>query len=174
MSVEKRGINKEEADRLKKEVIEGLRMHFVFNALNVIRYLVHNDQEKAYVALYDLAQFMRGNIESIITGGEISLKDEMIFVHSYINLELLQRKGLTVEWHMQEMEGYVRCGSIGAAISELLKSEHEACKNGKTLSVEEFTNEKVIKIFVAETGRMIEVPVSRRDAKIQNEDNTGR
>lgn len=156
-------VSEEETVRIRREVVEELRPHFVFNTMNVLRYLVRTDPDKAYMALYDLARFMRGSVEKIIPGGMISLKEELAYARSYLNLEQIQRRLLTVEWNVQDEEGDILSGSISAAAAELLRNDPEFNKQERTLSVEKNRNDNTIKIFVDQTGEGVEIPVSVRD-----------
>lgn len=152
-----------EAVRIRKEVVEKLRPHFVFNTMNVLRYLVRTDPDTAYTALYDLARFMQGNIEKAFSGGRILLREELNFACSYLNLEQIQRRKLTVKWNIQDEEGYIARGSISTAVAEIFRNDPEIGRQERTLSVEKLTKDENIKIFVDETGVEVEIPVSGRD-----------
>lgn len=150
----------------KRAVIEGLRTHFVFNSINVIRYLVRTDPDKAYTALYDLAQFIRERVESTVTEGMIPLSDELSYARSYLNLEQVQRRLLIVKWTVQDEEGYVPCGSISTTVAQLLKNDPESNRKARTLTLETNVNEKKVRIYIGETGEKAEIPVSGRDEQL--------
>ena len=168
-------LQSEDIYRIKKEAIDELRMHFVFNILNAIRYLIKNDQDKAYDVVYDLAQFMRGNIQSVAVGGIISLEEELSFVHSYMKLEQVQKGRLAVNWDVENVEGYVvACGSIYTALEKLLKEDFYIHKHVRTFSIQKDSEEEIVRISIAETGKEVVIPTYRRSTGGDNENDIGR
>jgi len=68
--------------------------HFIFNALNAIQnYIFDKDIAKANYYLTDFSKLMRSSIE-MSKLENISLKDEMTFLNTYLELELLRFPGL--------------------------------------------------------------------------------
>lgn len=164
-STEGHDLSEEEVVRIRREVAETLRPHFVFNTMNGIRYLIRTEPDKAYTAIYDLAKYMQENLDKAVIGGEIPLEEELSYAKSYLNLEQMQRRKLNVKWSVQDADGYVPCGCISEAVVTLLKKDPESARQERTLSVEKVANEKKIKIFVAETGMETEILVSGEDDK---------
>lgn len=160
-------VSEEEVTRIKRETAEELRPHFVFNMMNVIRYLIRTDPDKAYTAIYDLAKYMQGNLDKVVSGGDILLQEELTHARAYLNLEQVQRRKLSVKWNVQETDGYVPRGSIIEALTALLKQDPESGRQERTLSVEYIPGEKKIKVFIAETGMEAEIFVDRRDDRIR-------
>ena len=52
---------------IKVAAMEELRFHFFFNSLNSIRYMIHRDQDLAYSMVHDLAIFMRGQLDAVLS-----------------------------------------------------------------------------------------------------------
>jgi signal transduction histidine kinase len=79
--------------RLREVELQFLRSqinsHFLFNALNNIRSLVHEDAEAAREAITDLATLLRGLMHSEAKA-TVSLRDEVELVKGYLALETLQ------------------------------------------------------------------------------------
>ncbi len=160
--------------KIKKETIEELRMHFVFNALNAIRFLIKKDQNQAYDMVYDLAQFLRGAIDAAVSEGEVPLSEELDFVSAYINLEQAQRGKLSVEWDIRERENYsVSGGAVYRAVEKLLKEDLYINRQPRTLFVKKTPGEAVLSVLVIETGEMMEIPLFGRDIQESNENDIG-
>lgn len=114
-------MKEEDVIKIKKQAFEDLRMHFVFNILNDCRYLIKNDSDKAYLAFYQLAEYLRGSIEESLMEKSRSLKAELKFLNAYLALEQLQRPGLKYEISLDETNGFVNCGEIYRKTEKLLK-----------------------------------------------------
>lgn len=73
-----------------------IRPHFLFNSLNTIASLTHDEPDKAERAIEDLAELFRASLN---TEPRISLQDEIELTEDYINLELLRLdQRLKVNW----------------------------------------------------------------------------
>lgn len=150
---------------LKKETLDKLRLHFVFNSLNAIRYLIKKQPDVAYDMVYDLAKYLRGCSESIIEDGLVPVEEELSFAKAYVSLEEVQRSRLKVEWQADEIEGFVKRGSVYGRIEELLKREIFVVKEERTLLVRTVSEKALICIGVVETGTMVEIPIQNEEEK---------
>ena len=68
-------------------LVDSLRPHFVFNVMNMIRYWVKKDSEKASRMIYDLSVYMRAKMEQVTTSEEIPVEEELNYVGAYLRLE---------------------------------------------------------------------------------------
>lgn len=68
-------------------LMDSLRPHFVFNVMNMIRYWVKKDSEKASRMIYDLSVYMRGKVEQVTAEEEIPVEEELNYVGAYLRLE---------------------------------------------------------------------------------------
>ena len=63
-----------------------LQPHFLFNALNTISVLMHEDVERADHVLLLLSQLLRRALDSAMAG-EVALGDEIAFLEAYLEIE---------------------------------------------------------------------------------------
>jgi len=78
--------------------------HFLFNALNTIRYFVRTDPETARQSLLDLSQVFQSALRS---GEFVPLRDEVSYVEAYLALEKARLNDrLQVVWDVQA-EGWL-------------------------------------------------------------------
>jgi ligand-binding sensor domain-containing protein len=84
--------------RVQLQVLEmQLQPHFLFNALNGIMVLIHDDPEKASRMIARLSEFLRLALERRDLG-EVTLQKELEFLDRYLQIELLRfGDRLTVE-----------------------------------------------------------------------------
>ena len=79
-----------------------IQPHFLFNSLNTIASLVHDDPDNAEAATLDLADIFRGSMRR--ADQLISLEDELMLARQYLNMEQ-RRLGerLVLEWRVDEL-----------------------------------------------------------------------
>ncbi len=76
-----------------------IRPHFLFNSLNTIASLTHDEPDKAERAIEDLAELFRASLNA---DTQISLQNEIELTNDYINLELLRLdERLKVSWDIE-------------------------------------------------------------------------
>lgn len=77
-----------------------IRPHFLFNALNTIASLVHDEPDKAEQATLDLSDLLRTGLRS---GATQSLDEELDLVRGYLRLEALRLgERLRVSWELDD------------------------------------------------------------------------
>lgn len=80
-----------------------IRPHFLFNSMNIIASLIHEDPDKAEMAVEDLSELFRASLKE--AGVEVSLKQELALCEKYINIETLRLgERLTVNWQVEHAE----------------------------------------------------------------------
>jgi LytS/YehU family sensor histidine kinase len=75
-----------------------LNPHFLFNALNSIAELIHQDQDKAEAAILKVSTFLRNTMDEKAL---IPLSDEVRNVRDYVELENIRFSGL-IHLHIDE------------------------------------------------------------------------
>ncbi|MCP4334577.1 MAG: sensor histidine kinase [Gammaproteobacteria bacterium] len=79
-----------------------IRPHFLFNSMNTIASLTHDQPALAEQAIENLSDLFRA---SLAAESSISLQQELELTHSYIDLEALRLgERLEVDWEMPEQE----------------------------------------------------------------------
>lgn len=150
---------------IKKAVIDEMRFHFLFNSLNSIRYMIYRDQEQAYSMVHDLAVFMRGQIDNVLSHEMVQLSDELRCARAYAMLEKAQNVNMGVEWRCSCPEGFVPGGDICHAVEAVVKKHIRGCKVKKTLVVEDINAWcHAVRIWVPEEGEDSSVLISVGDA----------
>lgn len=84
----------EELEELRKQekeaVIHQLNPHFIFNSLGAVRIASRIDPELAYDSIYDFSRYLRAVFRSLESRKNVSFKEEVNDVRSFINLEKLR------------------------------------------------------------------------------------
>ena len=157
-------VTQEQIEAIRREALDELRMHFVFNTLNGIRFLIRTDPEAAYRVVYDLAQFLQNDLQMVAVGGSVPLQEEFSFVEAYIKLEQMQKRKIQLVICREGSQNFnVEYGSIYRAVEKLLKEDVYKNRQDRTLIIQISDSAEVVKVGVRETGKGVEIPLIRRN-----------
>ncbi len=158
----KRRASMEEIAEIKKETIGGLRLHFVFNVLNVIRYKIKEKPEEAYDMVYQLAAYFRGCCNNVVGEEPIEFSEELAFAKSYVKLEEGLKERLQVRWEIENvsvelMKLPVQAGFLYRPIEQVLKQEVYNSRQSKTLVIRLEEEEQQIVLDIGECHRKVTI-----------------
>ena len=71
-------------------MISQIQPHFLYNALNTIKYLIKRDPKSAEKAVISFSRYLRGNMDSITQKAPIPFTDELEHTKHYCDIELLR------------------------------------------------------------------------------------
>jgi len=87
-----------EAARLSRELsdinmtlmLSQIQPHFLYNALNTIKYLTKKDPKTAETAIVKFSNYLRANMDSLTQKEPIPFENELEHVKNYISIEMLR------------------------------------------------------------------------------------
>ena len=71
-------------------MISQIQPHFLYNALNTIKYLIKRDPKSAEKAVISFSRYLRGNMDSITKKEPIPFAEELEHTKNYCDIELLR------------------------------------------------------------------------------------
>lgn len=71
-------------------MISQIQPHFLYNALNTIKYLIKRDPKTAEKAVISFSKYLRGNMDSITQKAPIPFTEELEHIKNYCDIELLR------------------------------------------------------------------------------------
>lgn len=71
-------------------MISQIQPHFLYNALNTIKYLIKRDPKAAEKAVISFSKYLRGNMDSITQKTPIPFQEELEHIKNYCDIELLR------------------------------------------------------------------------------------
>lgn len=99
-----------EAARLSRELsdinmtlmLSQIQPHFLYNALNTIKYLTKKDPKAAETAIVKFSNYLRANMDSLTQKEPIPFENELEHVKNYISIEMLRfADRLSVEYDIR-------------------------------------------------------------------------
>ena len=89
------------ADSRISIALSQLKPHFLYNVLNSIYYLCEKDSQKAQEAISTFSDYLRNNMSSIEEKKMIPFEDELNHTKTYLALEVMRFKKLSVRYDIQ-------------------------------------------------------------------------
>lgn len=149
-----------ESKETNRMVIESLRPHFVFNVMNIIRYMMKKDINKAGEMIYDLSLYMRCKI-GICEETEVSttIKDEWRYVQAYLRLEQVALTNLNYVMNVEYVDYEIKRGAFLESIERLVKEQVRVTRKPRTIYIEncDCNGQQTIKVVVKETNVWIQL-----------------
>lgn len=71
-------------------MVSQIQPHFLYNALNTIKYLIKRDPKTAENAVVSFSYYLRGNMDSLTQKAPIPFTDELNHIKHYCDIELLR------------------------------------------------------------------------------------
>lgn len=143
----------------KQKVMEELRPHFLFNEMNIIRYMIGKNPKVADRMVYDLSKFLRYKFEVIALEGAIPAKEEWKAVEAYLRLEQVSYPNLEYEANWEVTPSICR-GALLNTVELLIKEQIRETKETRTVFIE--GHNKGIVITVRETDMVYRIPCCER------------
>lgn len=146
--------------KIYKEAYEMLRLHFVYNSMNAIKYYIGREPETASLMVSDLAVFLRGSVENALAEKMIPLSEELKFAHAYAELEKFRSRKWSLLWQVNVSEGYVPSGCIYRCVEKFIKTYILSAEEARTLCVTDMAGE-AIRIQIRETKETELIPICK-------------
>lgn len=145
-------------DREKRTVAEALRSHFVFNVMNVLRYMIKKKPDKAGEMVYDLSLYMRCKLDAIDDEGSTTFQKEWNATDAYLRLEQVALPNLKYDMNVNNTEYSFEKGVLLETVETLVKEEIRVTKDTRTIQITDCRGEaEGIKIGVKETDVWIQL-----------------
>lgn len=134
-------------------MVSQIQPHFLYNALNTIKYLIKRDPKKAEKAIVSFSYYLRGNMDSLTQKMPIPFTHELQHVRHYSDIELLRfGDRLNVEYDIECDNFSVPALSIQPVVENAIK--HGITKNpdGGTVKISSFEEENFYCVKVDDDG----------------------
>ena len=130
-----------------------IQPHFLYNSLNIIRYLCKHNTEEAENAINDFSDYLRGNMSALSNKECIPFERELKHLNSYIALEKKRfGKRLTVQYDIQEKEFVLPALCLQPIVENSIKYGLMNKLDGITVKISSYSDKKNYILTVEDNG----------------------
>lgn len=130
-----------------------IQPHFLYNSLNIIRYLCKHNTEEAENAINDFSDYLRGNMAALSNKECIPFERELKHLNSYIALEKKRfGKRLTVQYDIQEKEFVLPALCLQPIVENSIKYGLMNKLDGITVKISSYSDKKNYILTVEDNG----------------------
>ncbi len=130
-----------------------IQPHFLYNALNTIKYLIKRDPQKAEKALVSFSYYLRGNMDSLTQKTPIPFTDELEHIKHYSDIELLRfGDRINVEYDIKCDSFSVPALSIQPIVENAIKHGITKNPNGGTVKISSFEKDEYYCVKIDDDG----------------------
>ncbi len=159
-------LQKELGDMNMTLMISQIQPHFLYNALNTIKYLTKKDPKAAEAAIVRFSNYLRANMDSLTQKEPIPFKKEMEHVQNYIYIECLRfGDRLNVEYDIEYDDFLIPALTIQPIAENAIKHGINQRVNGGTLKISTVDKETEIFIIIEDDGVGFDVNEKKNDGR---------
>ncbi len=140
-------LEKELAELNTTLMISQIQPHFLYNALNTIKYTIKKDPKVAESSIIKFSNYLRANMDSLTQKEPIPIAKELEHVKNYIDIEQLRfGDRLNIEYDIEEVDFVIPALTIQPIVENAIKHGVNQKPEGGTvkISVKEAENDYVI------------------------------
>lgn len=155
-SVEKNFVESKDSNRA---IIESLRPHFVFNIMNILRYIIKKDPAKASEMVYDLSLYMRCKLGVLEEDEITTFSEEWNFVQAYLRLEQVALPNLAYAMDLEKTQFEIKRGTLLENMEKLVKEQVRVTREPRTILITncDGDGQPAIKIIIKETNVCVQL-----------------
>ena len=144
-----------------------INCHFIFNALNTLKYSVITDNPGTCGLIDDIAAYMRYRIRAVYGFEMVLLSEEIRYMKSYINLELARFSHIYAEYNLEDTDFTLPSMSVIFLVENAIHHGILAKKDGGKLQVKAYRDGLYNYVEVCDNGAGIK-EYSGRDPESSN------
>lgn len=147
-------------------MLSQIQPHFLYNALNIIKYLTKKDPKKAEEAVVKFSSYLRANMDSLTQKEPISFIKELEHVRNYIDIEQLRfGERLNVEYDIAVTDFYIPPLTIQPVVENAIKYGVNQKPNGGTVKLSTYEDEDKFFVVVEDDGVGFDVNEKKDDGR---------
>lgn len=147
-------------------MLSQIQPHFLYNALNTIKYLTKKDPKAAETAIVKFSSYLRANMDSLTEKEPIPFKKEIEHVQNYIHIESLRfGDRLKVEYDIECDDFLIPPLTIQPIAENAIKHGINQRVDGGTLKISTQENEKEIFILIEDDGVGFDINEQKNDGR---------
>lgn len=159
-------LQKELGDMNMTLMLSQIQPHFLYNALNTIKYLTKKDSKSAETAIVKFSNYLRANMDSLTQKEPIPFKKELEHVQNYIHIESLRfGDRLKVEYNIECADFLIPPLTIQPIAENAIKHGISQKVDGGTLKISTYEDEENIFVLIEDDGVGFDVNEEKNDGR---------
>jgi sensor histidine kinase YesM len=159
-------LQKELGDMNMTLMLSQIQPHFMYNALNTIKYLTKKDPKAAENAIVRFSSYLRANMDSLTQKEPIPFTKEMDHVENYVAIERLRfGDRLNVEYDIQYSNFNIPSLTIQPIAENAIKHGINQRVDGGTLKISSYEKDDKIFVVVEDNGVGFDVNEVKNDGR---------
>ncbi len=147
-------------------MLSQIQPHFLYNALNTIKYLTKKDPKKAENAIVKFSSYLRANMDSLTQKEPIPFQKELEHVKNYIDIEQLRfGERLNVEYQIECEAFSVPPLTIQPIVENAIKHGVNQKPEGGTVKLKTSEDDKSYYIVIEDNGVGFDVNEKKDDGR---------
>ncbi len=147
-------------------MLSQIQPHFLYNALNTIKYLTKKDPKKAENAIVKFSNYLRANMDSLTQKETISFEKEFEHVKNYIDIEQLRFGGrLNIEYNIEFTDFCIPPLTIQPIVENAIKYGVNQKPEGGTVKISTAEDEDTVYVVVEDDGVGFDVNEKKNDGR---------
>ncbi len=164
----------QKAAELEKELAEinmtlmlsQIQPHFLYNALNTIKYLTKKDPQKAESAIVKFSGYLRTNMDSLTQKEPIPFEKELEHVKNYISIEQIRfGDRLKIEYEIENVDFSIPPLTIQPIVENAIKHGVNQKPEGGTVKIKTYETGSYNIVCVEDDGVGFDVNEKKNDGR---------
>ncbi len=159
-------LQKELGDINMTLMLSQIQPHFLYNALNTIKYLTKKEPKAAEGAIVRFSNYLRANMDSLTQKDPIPFKKELEHVQNYIYIECLRfGDRLKVEYDIRYDDFLIPPLTVQPIAENAIKHGINQRVDGGTLKISTYEEKKKIFVIIEDDGVGFDINEPKNDGR---------
>lgn len=147
-------------------MISQIQPHFLYNALNTIKYTIKKDPKVAESAIIKFSNYLRANMDSITQKEPIPISKELDHVKNYIDIEQLRfGERLHIEYDIGDVDFVIPALTIQPVVENAIKHGVNQKPEGGTVKISVSESDTEYMVCVEDDGVGYDVDEIKNDGR---------
>ena len=147
-------------------MISQIQPHFLYNALNTIKYLIKKDPKTAEGAVVKFSNYLRSNMDSLTQKEPIPFEKELYHVKNYVDIEQLRfGDRLKIEYDIQIVDFTIPPLTLQPIVENAIKHGVNQRPEGGTVTIKTDETKSYVIITVEDNGVGFDINEKKNDGR---------
>ena len=146
-------------------MLSQIQPHFLYNALNTIRYLCVTDPKLAGKTVESFAKYLRANMDSLKQTTPIPFLQELDHLKNYLSIETLRFEDVHIEYDLKSLDFKLPPLTIQPIVENAIKHGVTQKDEGGTVWIKTWSDERRHYIEIKDNGAGFDITAKKQDGR---------